>query len=202
MNHKRFLMINFSHWDCQAPSQCLDALDAALWALLCHRPEERGMGSLFPLPCTPCSCEKEVTQRLCNSCVWSWVCMVFLVCRFWNMIMIYDIWWIIMKNSVIWSWHLEAAWYRYNGKPCHFIPADHWAFSAVFHTTSTWRLSGEGSCSALAMRMISAFFFTIQNMRALWKTYMNVHMQVYRHAFAHALYAHTCLIMHITYTLH
>jgi hypothetical protein len=52
------------------------------------------------------------------------------------------------------------------------------------------------------MRMISALFLTIQNMRALWKTYMNVHMQVYRHAFAHALYAHTCLIMHITYTLH
>ena len=47
MNHKEFLMINFSHWDCQAPSQCLDALDAALWALLCHRPEERGMGSLY-----------------------------------------------------------------------------------------------------------------------------------------------------------
>ena len=49
----------------------------------------------------------------------------------------------------------------------HFIPAGHWAFSAVFHTTSTWRLSGEGSCSPLAMRMISALFLAIQNMRAL-----------------------------------
>ena len=90
----------------------------------CATAQRREMGSLFPLPCTPCSCEKEVTQRLCNSCVWSWVCMVFLVCLFWIMIMIYDIWWIIMIYSVLWSWHLEAAWYRHNGKPCHFIPAE------------------------------------------------------------------------------
>ena len=100
---------------------------------------------------------------------------------------------LFLKNSVIWSWHLEATWYRYNGKPCHFIPADHWAFSAVFHTTSTWRLSGEGSCSALAMRMISFFFNHTEYAFTLKNVYECAHASISACICA-------CIISHIHYT--
>ena len=182
-----FWWSNFSHSDCQAPSQCLDALDAALWALLCHRPEER-QGWTYRMICIPksrrtlyvtvqiCIWFDMTCTWICNmcfprlvhitpvnrkwynacailvSCVWSWLCPVFSVCFFRHydkdmlcVMILFGIGILRQLGISTMSNHVKLS-VSFAG---HFIPAGHWASSSfsVFHTTSAWRLSGEGWCS-------------------------------------------------------
>lgn len=48
----------------QAPSQCLDALDAALWALLCHRPEAIEPSALCSTPLRPGDSQVKATGEI------------------------------------------------------------------------------------------------------------------------------------------